>query len=467
MKVPALLRALFPSIAKAVEGEYRPGPYWLPITGGWLSPTVGQNWNWWQMGYNPSGIGTSAIVEACVSAYAQTVAMCPGDHWRTREDGGRDRVTTSAISRILRRPNSYQSISDFLLNATRSLYCEGNAYALALRNDRFEIDELHLMHPRQSRAIVAETGDVFYTLAGNEIVDRMVEGAGVSSGLLNAVPARDVLHIRLHTPQHPLRGESPLMAAALDIAAQNAAIQQQLSFYLNQARPSYILGTDQILNAEQVSNLRLLWDEASKGLNAGKTPILSAGLKPLPITVSPQDAQLKDLLKLSDEHVALVYRVPLQILGLGGTPFASSEVMMQSWLASALGFALNHIEEAFGLLFGLKGQPDEYLELNTEALLRSAFKERVDGYTAGVIGGIFAPNEARASFGLKAAKAGDEPRVQQQVVPLSFATEPPVPPAPPAAPIAPPTDDEPQPEKVSAHDIRKSFRASFDRSVAV
>ena len=52
-------------------------------------------------------------------AYSQTVAMCPGDHWRGNENGGRERVTTSALTRILRKPNDYQSISDFLLNATR------------------------------------------------------------------------------------------------------------------------------------------------------------------------------------------------------------------------------------------------------------------------------------------------------------------------------------------------------------
>ena len=43
---------------------------------------------------------------------------------------------------------------------------------------------------------------------------------------------------------------------------------------------------------------------------------------------------------------------------------------MQSWIASGLGSCLNHVEEAFGQLFRLRGWPDEYLELNTAALLR-------------------------------------------------------------------------------------------------
>src|ERR1700752_1301593 len=161
----------------AVEGEYRPGPYQLPITGGWLPASIGQYTNWWQMGYLPTPPSTqSVMVEACVSAYAQTVAMCPGDHWRLNSKNGRDRVKNSALARILRHPNDYQSISDFLLNATRSLYLHGNSYALALRNDRYEIDELHLMDPNLSTPLLAETGDVFYQLQGNDVIEKRLGG---------------------------------------------------------------------------------------------------------------------------------------------------------------------------------------------------------------------------------------------------------------------------------------------------
>src|SRR5580704_1869742 len=97
-------------VQRAVEGAVRPGPWPLPTTGGWLSDEAGQYWNWWQMGYSPESISRSAIVEACVSAYAQTIAMCPGDHWRATTLGGRERVDNSAAARLLRRPNAYETI---------------------------------------------------------------------------------------------------------------------------------------------------------------------------------------------------------------------------------------------------------------------------------------------------------------------------------------------------------------------
>jgi phage portal protein BeeE len=92
--------------------------------------------NWWQSGFSLQPYGDcNAMVEACVSAYSQTVAMCPGGHWRSLGNGGRELVTNSALSRIIKRPNDYQSMSDLLLNLTRRLYDKGESFGLAIRND--------------------------------------------------------------------------------------------------------------------------------------------------------------------------------------------------------------------------------------------------------------------------------------------------------------------------------------------
>ena len=427
------------AVGKAVpEGASTPGPWMLPITGGMLDATAGSYLNWWQLGHRvESGEVRSAIVQACVTAYAQTVAMCPGGHWRASPEGGRHRVDNSALARILAAPNAYESISDLLLNLTADLYTDGNAYALALRNSRFEVDELHLFPARKCKPCIAVDGSVFYDLDGNEIVERMVQGP-------LRVPARDVLHVRLLTPRHRLVGESPIRAAAMDVATADAITGQQLAFYLNQGRPSTVLSTELPLTQEQAKQVRDAWNEQSKGLRAGGVPILSNGLKPFPLAQPTANQQIADILRLSAQNIALAYRVPLQMLGTtnGNAPVASTESLMQLWIASGLGFALNHIEEAFGRLFGLRGLPHEYLEFDTGALLRSSMGERVAALAQGVQGGIYAPNEARALEGLKPVPFGDEPRVQQQVVPLSAAAAIPAAPAAPAAPPAPATPAE-------------------------
>jgi HK97 family phage portal protein len=424
------------------------------VTHGWLPADVGNSINWWQNGYTPLLVGSKlAIIEACVGAYSQTMAMCPGDHWRGLKNGGRERVTTSSLSRILRYPNDYQSISDILLNAVRQLYVEGNAYFLCMRNARFEIDEIHLMDNRYCRALIDGEGEVHYSLGGNWIVQNRY-------GPLSTVPARDVMHIKLHCDQlrNPLRGESPLVSAYLDVATGTSIRSQQATFYQNNAKPGTVLSTDLVLNKDQVSALRDRWSEQTTGANVGGTPILSAGLKPIPMPNIPfRDAQLAEILKLSDQDIAMAFRVPPPIIGLDTRGVRNAEIMMQQWVASGLGFCLNHVEESFGQTFGLKGQPDEYVEFDTKALLRSEFKDRIDGLAKAVQGGIFSPNEARNSENLPNVEFGDEPRVQQQVVPLSAAGK--IPPAP-AAPSAPP---QPQPAKPEAKPDEPAKRDAYAR----
>jgi HK97 family phage portal protein len=454
----ALTRVLRPRTKQAV-----PGGYLLPLGGGFIPDSW--PWNFWQLGYNPIPIGGGAIVHACVAAYAQTTAMCPGTHWRSTRDGGRERVVNSALSRILKRPNSYQSISDFLLNLTGALYDNGNAYALGIRNARYEFAELHLMDARISAPRITSTGEIFYHLAGNPVIDN-----SIPKELLGAVPARNVLHLKLDARNryNPLLGEPPLTSALLDVAASNNMVQQALNFSSNQARPSGVIQTDLQLDAEQTKELRAQWDDQTKGANAGGTPILSWGLKWNQVSSTSRDAQLAEMLQITDGRIASAFRVPLELLslfGVAGSPQGSVENLMRFWIASGLGFALNHLETGIGQFFGLVGWPDEYLELDTAALERSNMKDRIAALAQGVQGGIYSPNEARRLEDLPAAEDGDEPRVQQQVVPLSFGAKPPPAPVPPPAPPPPPQGTLPDATEL-AHSILRAARRYEHRDAA-
>jgi HK97 family phage portal protein len=457
----ALTRLIEKALGHA-EGEAHNGPWWLPITGAWLPHDVGKYWNWWQLGFDPSPMAPSAMVEACISAYARTVAMAPGDHWRVRENGGRERIRTSAASRIVRRPNDYESISDFLYNTVRQLFLTGNAYAYAVRNDRFEVAELHLMLAAASGVRIASSGDVFYHLGGNEIIEARL-GQNRSQELAQ-VPARDVLHIRLNTPRNRLIGESPLLAALPDMAAAGAMTTQQIAFYQNQARPSMVLSTDEKLTREQIGQLRENWNAQAVGLNAGGTPILAWGLKPHTLGGNADEAQFVQAQEATDRHIALALGVPLQVLGVGkGAPFASTEAMMQAWLAGGLGFILNHVELAFDRLFGMR--PDEYIEFDTSALLRSNQREQMETMKTAISAGLLKVNEGRADIQREPVEGGDQVYIQQQNVPLGWHQDQAK--AKEQSPASPPPPREPSPD-----DSRKWQRAiiaaadAYDRRVA-
>ncbi|RPI39336.1 MAG: phage portal protein [Hyphomicrobiaceae bacterium] len=445
----------------AGEGNWHPGPY--TVSGGWLP--AGAPLNFWQCDIDPIPAGGCSTVEACVWAYIRAIAQLPGYHRRELGNGGTESVTTSALSRLLRAPNGYMTPSDFLVHLIRSLLYCGNSYWIAQRNDRQEVEALHWTDPRASwvrqvRVPGQVFSEIFYEFGDNPLVN-----VTSLAGNRLIVPARDVLHIKLDTRRNPLIGETWLSALAPELATRSAIQGAAATFSTNMSRPSGVLTSDLQLKAPDVEILRQRWNEHSKGLNAGGVPILTHGLKFQPISISNEDAQVVDQLKLNDRTIASVFGVPAILLGFTdvGTQ-KSAEALMTEWLASGLGFIITHIEQAFDKFIGLDKVPAgrEWTELDTRVLLRSMFKERIDGLVRGVQGGIYSPNEARALEGYHAVEAGDEPRVQQQVVPLSFATTPPVPPpaAQPAAP-PPPVEDRDEPAEPEVDEEERAALTMF------
>lgn len=441
MNILTTLANLF-RVNKATEGAYRPGPYVLNT--GILPASWGKFLNFWQMDYDPVAMPGCSIVEACIWAYVRAIAQLPGYHKRELGNGGTEIVNTSALSRLLRSPNGYETPSDFLVHLIRSLLLTGNSYWIAQRNDRTEVEALHWTDPRECH--VREIGvngqafrEIFYEISDNPILQ--LNAFGRRSII---VPARDVLHIKLATPCHPLIGETWLKALSIELATRGAINAANATFSGNMSRPSGVLQTDMTLTKVQVDELRNRWDDQAKGMNAGGVPILTSGLKFQPIAVSNEDQQIIEQLKLNDQAIAAVFGVPAALLGIGGNSTdKSAEAVMAQWLSSGLGWLINHIELAFDSFIGLNkiAEGREWTEYDTRVLLRSLFRDRIDGLVRGVQGGIYSPNEARALEGYAAAKEGDEPRVQQQVVPLSAWDKAPAPAAPPAPAPAAANDD--------------------------
>jgi HK97 family phage portal protein len=383
----------------------------VPGAGGPINPTmegaipVGWPVNYWQRNLRPGGGGESATVNACVNAYAQTIAQLPGGHFSQVDGGEPKRITTSPLSRLLRWPNDYQTRSDFMLNAVTDIMFTGNAYAWAERDDRQEVAALHLMPARSTTPYVdPESRAIFYALGNNPTAGRIDY----------LVPARDVLHIRGRTRLgDPLRGVSPITWAAMAQAANVAISGTQAQFFGNASQPSGVLVSEQPLTAEQMKRLREAWREHAAGVAAGDVPILGGGLKWVPMGITAQDSELVEAFGMTVADIARAFGVPLPIIGdLSNATFNNVEQLIALWLSTGLGFWVEHIETAFDKFFALPA--NQFVELDTDTLLRTAFKDRIDGLTAAITGGLYSPNE-----GLGDVDFGDEPRVQAQVVPLS------------------------------------------------
>ena len=352
-------------------------------------------------------------VYASVMLIARAISQCYPTHIKTK-NGEYKRITTSAAHRVLKTPNSYQETPSFLLNLIATALFEGEAFCLATRNDRNEVSSLNLLPPNTCSPLIDDqTKAIFYSVGSSPLVD---------GGSDYIVPARDVMHLRFHTPRHPLIGESPIKAAALAININVALNKSQSAFFTQMSRPSGVIsyeGTPDrpFLDAKQMESLKQAWANASQAMNQGKVPILGANMKFQPMGVTSQDAQLVEAQNMSIADIGRVFGVPSPLINdLANATLNNSESLMRSFLSMSLGSYIEHIERQFDRLFNLGN--DEKIELNTAALLRTDFNGRIDGLSKAVQGGVMTPNEARAMESLGEIEGGDTAFLQKQMIPL-------------------------------------------------
>ena len=395
------------------EGSYR-GPFsgqgelgnsftLDPLADGWS-----QNLN-----VNKGDAKNVPAVYASVMLIARAISQCYPTHIKTK-NGEYKKITTSAAHRVLKTPNSYQESPSFLLNLIATALFEGEAFCLVTRNDRNEVSSLNLLPPNTCSPLVDDTTkSIFYSVGSSPLAE---------GGTDYVVPARDVMHLRFHTPRHPLIGESPIKAAALAININVALNKSQSAFFNQMSRPSGVIsyeGTPDrpFLDAKQMESLKQAWANASQAMNQGKVPILGANMKFQPMGVTSQDAQLVEAQNMSIADIGRVFGVPSPLINdLANATLNNSESLMRSFLSMSLGSYIEHIERQFDRLFNLGN--DEKIELNTAALLRTDFNGRIDGLSKAVQGGVMTPNEARAMESLGEIEGGDTAFLQKQMVPL-------------------------------------------------
>ena len=386
---------------------------WTDTDQGWMHTS----WDagWWQQDLKAPSSGLNETVEACVSTLAQTTAMCPIQLLEAQDDGADKRLTGSLPERVLLNPNPYTTRSLFFVMLIRSIYFHGNGYAVVSRDGNRAINGLYNVDPKSINGVIdPETNDVYYWVGKNY-------GMSFNPDTDMVYPARDVLNIRINArANEPLRGETPITVAAKSISANSAIVGHQSAFFNNMSRPSGIISTDQQLTKEQMLQIREAYYQQSKAEDSGKVPILGNGMKWAPMSLSSQDAQLVQAFGMTVESISRVFRVPLPLINaMNGATYSNTEAMFSWFLSSGLGFLLEHIELELNKLFNLP--QTQRLNFNTRALLRSDSETRMKSLQLGVLSGIYSPDEARAmeGYGAVPGGVGKEPRVQQQVVPLS------------------------------------------------
>lgn len=454
MKLPAIFSALLPRSQKAAVGPTDLAPVmWSDV-----SPMVSESFaGAWQRGIKgrKEDILAFGPVYACVTRIANDVSKMDFRLVEEDSNGITQEIESSAFSPVLRKPNSYQlTQKKFIEQWMISKLLHGNTYVLKVYDNRGVVSGLYILDPTRVDVLVAPGPVVFYRLRNDRLSPEDTQDT--------VVPQSAIIHDRMNCLFHPLIGVPPI-TACYAAAAQGIAIQRTATkFFQNNAQPGGVLSAPGQISEPTAERLRKMWEEKFGGANQGRLAVLGDGLKFESMSVNPVDAQLIEQLKVTGLQVCTVYHVPPFKVSLGDAPtYQNAAVLNQIYYSDCLQTHIEDIEDALDQ--GLSLPTNYCIEADLDALLRMDAATLMTMLKEGVVGGILAPNEARARVNLPPVKGGNSPFLQQQMWSLQdLANRADIPGLTPPAPvpaIAPPAPKPADDQALSLEDISVSWRA--------
>jgi HK97 family phage portal protein len=245
----------------------------------------------------------------------------------------------------------------------------GSAYNLKVPGEFGSVSELHPLHPSGMRVEQADDKSLTYLYRdpknGRQVVYRDDQ----------------VMHVRWLSFDG-VNGAVPVEIGKDAIGLARSLEQYASTFYRNNAQPGVLLHTDQALPREVREQLREQWESVHRGPSkAGRTAILSNGLKADTISATNQESQLAELWMQALLAVCRIWRMPphmVQELGRATWGNLASEMVsfekftIAPWLRRIEGAIERDILPAVG--------PEYYAEFLVEGLLRSDITTRYQAY---------------------------------------------------------------------------------------
>lgn len=385
-----------------------------PNTGGWLWSGIREPWaGAWQKNITPdkreSLLAFSAVF-ACISLIAEDIAKLRPRVVEQEEEGYWEEVERSTpFSRVLRKPNVYQTRVQFWVTWLVMKLLYGNTYVLKERDQRGIVRALYVLDSRLVTPLVSDSGDVFYELRMDKLSRIYATGL--------RVPATEIIHDRGLTLFHPLIGVSPIFACGA-AATQGIRIQaNSAAFFENMSRPSGQLTAPGHIEDDVAARLKSEFEANFAGSKLGRLLVTGDGLKYEPMTIPANDAQLIEQLRWTVEDVARCFRVPLHKIAAGANPtFNNVGAMNQDYYSQTLQSYIEAIEVLLEEGLELLDVPDRAygVDFDLEGLLRMDPATRADVTEKQIRSGMLAPNEGRLRENLPPVTGGETPYLQQQ-----------------------------------------------------
>lgn len=311
---------------------------------------------------------------------------------RTREDASDD-----PLWMVLRRkPNRWQTPSQFRRMMQAHLLLRGNAYAMIVRSVGV-VKELVPLNP--DRVDLKQNDDLSLEFTYTRKDGRKIKLA-----------QHEVFHL-VGLTLDGVHGVSPITYARETIGLALAMENHGATTFKYGARPSTVLVHPKALGPEGIENLRASLDEfRSGGEKEGRALILEEGIDVKPLAMTAEDAQWLGGREFSRVDIAMFMGVPPSMLGDNSGSDSNwgtgLEQKSLGFVAYTLEDWLTTWEETIGRDL-IEDGSNLYARFNRAALVKGDIKARWEAYVKGLQWGVYSPNEIRALEDENPREGGD------------------------------------------------------------
>ena len=328
-----------------------------------------------------------ASVHRSIEVIANGIATMNLNIYRETANG-KEKITRTALNRLLKTPNAYQTSFDFWTYIMAQLKMRGNSYAIIKRDANFVPVELHPVMSSFVRPYLSD-GMLFY-----QIEDPIYKGIYASY---------EVLHFKGLCTDDPLMGKSPIAMHAESLGIDLAAMASSADVYKNGVLKFLLTSDRKIADA---TALRQSLDDVVNGQR--RSTVLPEGVKMERMSLSPQEAMYIEQRRFSVEEISRIFGVPLSVLN-AGNPGTDVELEMQQFYAQTLQPEAERLEQELSKkLFTENDRQTSEFKFVFNSLMRASAKSRADYYNAGIRGGWLRRNEALYMEDLEKFETGDQ-----------------------------------------------------------
>lgn len=329
-----------------------------------------------------------AAVLACVGVIGRTIGMMPCKIFTEAPDGSKRVVDHHPLYDVLYvRPNRFQTAFEFKQMMQGHLELRGNAYAEIIPGKRGAVDELIPMHPDRVRVErIKPSGRLRY------IYDDPLAG---KTRILLGAPDAEVFHLRNYSDDGAV-GQSTV-AMGVDVFGLALARQDYAArFFQNDARPPAVFTGAAFKSKPAEKEFLESWQRGHTAENRGKIGMLPPGMDIKTISITPDDAQLLDGMKLSRVEITGLFGVPPHLIGEidKASTYASVEQFNIQYVVYSLLPRLVLWEQA--IQRDLITNSRYYPKFSVATLLRGDTASRYAAYSQAITLGWLNPDEVRS-----------------------------------------------------------------------